>query len=226
MRFGFNIGGVIVYCHQMLNANSVAGVYMTTATLPLRYSLQMTSATTTTDLYEICQSVASEGGVDEDRGYPFTANNGITAVAVTTRRPVLSIRPLLTFNSIPNRGAVIPLEVDAAVNNNDSLCEVVYRGTLTGASFAAVDATNSITERDVSATAISGGTVIASFYAPQATGSGAGKSSVSSLQSLLGRIPGLTLDAAGTTADILSLVCTSFTGTADVTGAMNWREVR
>ena len=71
------ISGACLYCHEMLNANSVAGVYMTTATLPLRYRLQMTSATTTTVFNEICQSVASEGGVDEDRGYrlqPTTAS--------------------------------------------------------------------------------------------------------------------------------------------------------
>ena len=81
VRFGFDIGGTIVYCHQMLNANALPNVYMTTANLPLRYSLEMTSATTATSMRQICQAVNSEGGQGNETGYLFSANNGITTIS-------------------------------------------------------------------------------------------------------------------------------------------------
>lgn len=219
VRMGLVINGTLIYCHQFLNANALTSVYMTTANLPLRYELEMTGATTQTDLIQICQSVISEGGFETERGLPFTAANGITSITVTTRRPILSIRPKTTFNSIPNRGLIIPAEVIALVGSGSAYLEVVYNGTLTGASFASVDA-NSLTEVDVAATAIAGGTVIASFY-----GSGAAVGSRPPVgSSLLDKIQAITLNFDGTVPDTLTLVVTSFTGSVVVNGAFNWKE--
>lgn len=220
VRMGFVINGVLVYCHQFLNANALTSVYMTTANLPVRYELEMTGATTQTDLIQICQSVISEGGFEIERGLPFAAANGITAISVSTRRPILSIRPKTTFNSITNRGLIIPSDVIATTGTGTVFIEVVYNGTLTGASFASVD-TNSLTESDVAATTIAGGTIIAAFYASGApTGT-----RTQATASLLDKLQAITLNFDGTVPDTLSVVCTAFTGSVTVNAALNWKEI-
>jgi hypothetical protein len=220
VRLGFVVNGVLTYCHQFLNANSLVSVYMTTANLPVRYELEQTGFTSGTNLIQICQSVISEGGFEIDRGLPFSAGNGITSISVTTRRPIASIRPKTTFNSITNRGLIIPIEAIAVATSGNALIEVVYNGTLTGASFASVDA-NSLTESDVAATAISGGIVIASFFASSAPVGAQAQAETS----LLDKLQVITLDFSGTVPDRLTIVATAFTGTVAVNGAFNWKEI-
>ena len=98
------------------------------------------------------------------------------------------------------------------------LCELVYQGTLTGASFASVDA-NSIAEFDRSATAISGGTVLDSFYV-----SAQANPHITNLQPIFAKLV-LALDIAGATPDNLSIVVTALTGTAQATGVFSWKEL-
>jgi hypothetical protein len=223
VRVGFDINGTIYYGHQFKNGNAIGSVYMTTANLPVRYELAMTGATTATTMTQICQSVVSEGGFEDVRGLFFTASNGANSISVTTRRPVMSIRPKATFAGLTNRGLIEPLQVETLVGGGNALVEVVYQGTLTGASFSSVDP-NSLTESDTSATAISGGTVILSFYVPAATG--AARNEVSNpLGTLVGKLQAITLDAAGTVPDNLSVVVTSFTGAVTASGGFNWKEI-
>lgn len=221
VRFGFDVKGRIFYCHQILNANTNAGVYMSTADLPMRYENQATGAIGgNVDMFQFCSSVVSEGGFDviTGPGLTNTANNGITAISVTTRRPVLSIRPKATFNGLVNRGSIIPENYQVLVASTTILVELVYQGTLTGASFASVDA-NSIAESDVSATAISGGTVIDSFYI-----SAAANPHVANLAQIFQKLV-LALNIAGAAPDNLTIVCTAFTGTATVNGVLTWKEL-
>ena len=221
VRFGFNIDGVFVPCHYMLNANAIPSPYMTTANLPLRYEISMTSATTPTTLIQICQSVANEGGMDDERGLLFTINNTSTPISVSTRRPLLSIRPKLTFNSIVNRANIIPISYGVRAVTNDVLVELVYNGTLTGGTFASVN-NNSTVEGDVAASAISGGTPLSCFYS---SASAKDVSNFSSQDQLLGKIITLTLDNTGSVQDVLSIVATGIGGTASCLGAMNWKEI-
>src|SRR5579863_8450224 len=95
VRFGFDIGGVIVYCHAINNANAgETSPYMNTGSLPCRYEITNTgTAASTTTMKAICTSVISEGGAEIVGGLQFSASNGTTTVGVTTRRPVLSIAP-------------------------------------------------------------------------------------------------------------------------------------
>lgn len=221
VRFGFSVKGRTFYCHQILNANANAGVYMSTADLPMRYENQATGTIGgSVDMFQFCSSVVSEGGFDTTTGPGFsnTANNGTTAISVTTRRPVLSIRPKATFNSIVNRGMILPQNYQVLVASTTILVELVYQGTLTSASFSSVD-TNSIAEFDVAATAISGGTVIDSFYI-----SAQANPHVANLQQIFQKIV-LALNIAGSSPDNLSIVCTAFTGTATVNGAFTWKEL-
>jgi hypothetical protein len=220
IRFGFVVNGVLYYCHQVLNANLISLPYMNTAVLPVRYEIHNTGAASgATTMTAGCMSVISEGGNDSSSGYEFSAGNGITGIAVTTRRPILSIQPKTTFNSITNRSRTLLQTVELSVTGNTALVEVVYNGTLTGASFASADA-NSGVNFDVGATAISGGTVLYSGYIATS-----GATRVTLTKSVIERLP-LTLDAAGSTPDTLSVVITSFTGTATTNAQMSWTEDR
>ena len=218
VRCGFDVDGILYYAHEFRNANSLTLVYMTSANLPLTYSIENTgtaSGATTMDC--ICCMVASEGGFTDERGLKFSASNGTTTISVSTRRPILSARMASTLNSIQYNGQVIFENID--VYSSGMFVEVVLNGTLTGASWAAVDATYSGMERDVSATAISGGIVIDSFYVSSSGGAGRNNSSVG----VLGKIP--FAKSIGGTSDIVSIVCTSMGGATTTAASMSWREV-
>lgn len=65
VRCGFVINGVFVTCHKFHHANDVNfnRVYMTTATLPVRYEIENTGATSgASTMKQICATVISEGG--------------------------------------------------------------------------------------------------------------------------------------------------------------------
>ena len=221
IRYGFNIAGVIIYCHEVLHANDLTTPHTTTANLPLRYEITNTgTAASNSDLLQICQTVISEGGFSDESGLIGSASNGITAISVTTRRPILSIRPKATFNSITNRGEVIPLGVSVFTGAQNVFWELVYDGALTGASYASTNA-NSIVERDIAATAISGGIVIASGFvaAGGAGGKGGGEKANITSKLVLGS------NIAGDTFVPLSLVVTAFTSTATVHGELSWKEL-
>lgn len=221
---GFVVDGAFRYCHQFNNANNVTSTYMTTANLPVRYEIENTGTVSgALALRAICCSVISEGGFEGGRGYPFHASNGTTTVGVTTRVPLLSLRPKATFNSIVNRGEINITNVSALASDNAAYIEVVYDGTLTGASFASV-ADDSITEKDTTANAISNGIVVGGFYVPAASTASSTSPGVDT-QQVLSRLP-LTLDKAGANPKVISLVATSFSGTSNVSTSFNWQEYR
>lgn len=224
VRVGFDIDGVIYYAHEFKNANVLTVPYMTTANLPVRYECENTvGAAGSGTLKQICCAVISEGGFESDRGYTFSASNGITTIGVTTRRPILSIRPKATFNSIVNRAQIELIDYSAYAITNAAYMEIVWGGTLTGASFASVNASSTV-EQDVAASSISGGLVIQNIYVA-AGGSGAGAFSTASSQNFSNRLP-LTLDIDGANPTNLTLCATSFSGTSNVSGDFTWIERR
>ncbi len=64
VRFGFNVDGVNVYAHEMLNANVLNTVYMSTPNLPLRYEISNDGTGAASTMDHICATVSSEGGQD------------------------------------------------------------------------------------------------------------------------------------------------------------------
>jgi hypothetical protein len=198
---------------------------MTTANLPVRYEIVNSAATSIAGTFrQICTTVITEGGYHETFAFPSMATNGGTTISVTTRRPILSIRPAATFNSIVNRSQIIIKNIDVRVTGNDALVEVIYNPTaLTDSSFGAVDATYSAVEKDVSATAITAGVVISSFNVLTTGVGGNIKGSVAN--DILSRLP-LVLDIDGSNPIPLSIVATSLSGTAVLSATINWQEVR
>lgn len=226
VRMGFFMDGMLIYVHEFLNSNLIGGAYMTTANLPTRYEIENTGAVASaTTLKQICSSVMSEGGFQEELGLPYGDSNGATEIAVTTRRPILSIRPKATFNSIVNRGLIIPETFSVFADSNAAFIELVYNGTLTNDTFAK-EQTNSIVEVDIAADAISGGEVIFTDIVPASGGGSPSSRQGNKGEDLLSNLP-LVLDIDGANPIPLTVVATSMVaGAANCSANLNWREIR
>lgn len=221
VRCGFDIDGVVYIAHEFKNANSLIVPYTQTFNLPVRMEIRNTGTSSGTPTIQfVCCTVLSESG-SETRGFPYSAPAVITTTAVTTRRPVLSIRPKATFNSRTNRGHIKGMEFFLRTTTNDSLFEIVIGGVLTGAAWTSVD-TDSMAEYDTTATAITGGVSGIKGWSL----SGSGSIALSTITGVDLRNPLILsqIDALTATQTNVSLVCTSVAGTSNVSPAANWHE--
>jgi len=94
VKCGFVIDGLYVTCHQFLNANVNAAVYMSSPNLPVRYSIANDGTGGAATLECICSSVISEGGRTEI-GYERAVSRGdIPLVTANDGRlyPLFAIR--------------------------------------------------------------------------------------------------------------------------------------
>lgn len=242
VRCGFEVDGKLYWAHYFEIANNQSIATVQTFNLPVRMEAQTVGATTEarvgyfdnangvflkttstgaggTVQFECC-SVQSFGGI-EPRGFPNSAPIGVTTVAVTTRRPIVSIRPKTTYNGKTNRAHIEEIETILRATNNDALIEFVMGGTLTGAAFTSVG-TASTVEYDVTATAISGGVTIKQGFAISSSGANAiqtGASADLRAPLVLSQINALTA-----TQTPFTVVATSLSGTSNITPLINWHE--
>jgi hypothetical protein len=146
----------------------------------------------------ICSTIKSQGGGNlfDLPAVPFVTPILAAKTVSTTLIPLLSIRVSATFNSIVNRAIVIPTSY-SVVTDQPIDYALIYRPTLTGASFAAIDATYNGVDYDNTASAITGGYRVDGDYI---TGS---NSSPQAVRGLLGRII-MSVGSSGT-SDILTI---------------------
>ena len=220
--FGFDIDGVLVPVHHVNNANENgnSSPYMRTFNLPLRWELTSTAESDATSFKAICCAVDSEGGLTEEAGFDFSANNGIAPIGVTTRRSILTIKPATTFNSIANNIKYELLKLEIGCKTNDGLWELIYDAALGGTpSFGAVNASSGMT-KDVAGTSITGGIVVDSGYITAGTGSS--RTAIS--KAITSKYP-LAVSQAGVQHSY-TVAVTSFTGTCDAQASITWKEIR
>lgn len=221
VRFGFDINGVFVPVYAFNNANNLSTVYMSTADLPIRAEVYNTgTAGAIATLQQTCASIIAEGGVDDAMLLQFSANRGITPLAVTTQVPVISLRAATTGpNGVRNVGHILPRTVDLMAASNPCRWSLILNPTLTGAAFAKFSASYSLAEVDTTASAVSGGIVIASGFIP-AGGAGTRGSETAGL---LRKLP-LVYSGLKNVQDVLTLAATSISGTSSVNAAITWQE--
>lgn len=233
VRVAFRVGGTMHYVHVFNHANRINGAYMTTANLPVRCEYEHVGATTNVEssFLQICCMVASEGGEERDPGAPFSASSGtdVTEIATPTtpapRVPVLSIRPKLVFNTVPNRARIVPLQLHAYALGGDAYVEVLYNATLSGgtATWTSVGANSLAEYRREGATpgSVVGGRPLFGFYVT------ADKASSTSSGDLLVRVP-LTLNLDGTVPDTFVVVARpiSATNSCVLAASVVWHEIR
>jgi len=167
VRMGFVINGKFILCHTFNHANLIDSTYITTASLPLRYEINNTAATSgNSTLKQICSTVLSEGGYELKGGQQALGFNVGTPynhiITTNTDYPVTTIRLKST-----RLDAVVVLSALSvlAVSTADYRWKLVMGGTTTGGSGTWVSAgTDSAVEYKQDATGISGGRVLASAY--------------------------------------------------------------
>lgn len=216
VRCGFVIDGTFIVCHTFNNANDIDKVYMTTAILPVRYEIENTAATASAStMTQICSSVISEGGYDQ-KAIPQWARRTTTLTGVTTTFvPIVSIR--LKSTSL---GAVVIPSVYHAIPIGSTLdYEVVLikNPTLTSASFTS-NSTN--VEIDVTATALTGGTIVDLDYV---SGSNQGSGVVSTGDSYNFDLQ-LGASLAGV-SDIYTVAARTISGTDNIIGSMSYYDL-
>ena len=156
VRCGFIIDGKFIIAHTFHNANTYNTVYMTTATLPVRYEITNTSATASaSSLKQICSSVLSEGGYEQVAADSIIRRTTARSSISTTFLPVLSLRiasDALGSVILPNRVAVVPASSDTFE------VALIKNATLTGASYNTTDFLH--VDYDITAAALTGGTIV------------------------------------------------------------------
>lgn len=225
VRVGFDVGGVIHYAHQFLNANVLQAPYMQTATLPILAELRAAGALAadSTTFFK-CAMVASEGGFETDLGRDFTAEGTLTAGS-GTRTHALSVRPALLFNNMTNRGEFVLESVDVLAGSNPVFYEIVIGATFNvDPTWALVNTNYSFMQFGTGGvfSNVNNGIVIQSGY----VGSSASiRGSIS--KDLVMSYP-ITLDAAGAQRSLgtLSVLLTGITGTSASRVSLNWKEIR
>lgn len=217
VRVGFIINGAYILCHTFNHANQPGNtkVYMTTATLPIRYEITNTGVTANASMAtQICSTVISEGGYNSF-GTTQSAGTGTTQKRLSnanTYYPIVSIR----LNSSRLDSIVFPRQIDVlSPSVNYYRWVLLQNPTLTGATFATTSPTGTI-DIDKAATAISGGIEIQSGYASSRELTQL--SAVDYFQFQLGRT------LAGV-SDIVTLAIAATANNADVLAELGWQEL-
>lgn len=160
VRCGIVHNGRYITLHKFHHANNIASVYMTRASLPVRYEIQQITGAAAASMKQICCTVISEGG-HRKTGRVFSRPRTTTVHINTTLLPIISIRLRPGYE----RAMLQLISSDILTTSNQQLIYQVYYGaTLTGGAWISHDATNSGVEYNISATAISGGRLIDSGY--------------------------------------------------------------
>jgi hypothetical protein len=163
VRVGFVINGAYIICHQFNHANQVGNtkVYMTTATLPIRYEITNTGTTTGNSMMtQICSSVISEGGFQlSGSGNPRAASHVIgTPVRLPNDDsflPVLSIR----LKSTNLNAVVIPINYSIVPVSGSLFQYRIYKKAVTSGGSWVSSATDSSVEYNLAPTALVSGSI-------------------------------------------------------------------
>lgn len=224
VRTGFIIDGVFVPAHNFNHANLVNTTYITTASLPLRYEMTNTAATSgASTLKQVCSTVISEGGyqlagVQQAIGTPVTAPRTLTTAG--TFYPVVSLRLKTTrLDAIVILTAISALGI---TNNANYNWQVVASGTTTGGTWVSAG-TNSAVEYNITGTAFSstGGRILATGFFQ---GSNQGSASLDILKQALFSFQ-LERDPFVPTVYELTFACTAAANGNQVLASLDWEEI-
>lgn len=154
--------GRFVDVHRIEYANANTRPSIDNPTLPL-YAASINTTNATNVTLKIGSMMVGTEGKIEPHGY--THGVAVQAAPGTASEvPVLSVRNKLIYQSRFNRIMVKTLLMSAGVEHNKTVTLNVYKNaTLTSAAFADVDANTSVLEKDTTATAFSGGTLLLSL---------------------------------------------------------------
>ena len=223
VRMGFVIDGNFYVCHKFHHANLITSTYITTASLPLKYEITNTGATSgASTLKQICSTVLSEGGYEltglqQAIGIPI--NSPRTLGTAGTFYPVISIR----LKSTRLDGIVILTALSIMpISTGNYNWQMAATGTTTGGAWTSAG-TNSCVEYNITGTTFSttGGRILASGFF---NASNQGASQVDILKEALFKFQ-LERNGLTSTPYELTLVVASDSSNDTIVASMDWEEI-
>lgn len=230
VRVTLNIMGKNEIIHIFEGSNVNDGVYMTTANLPLRWSI-VSDGANADSMKHICGSMDSEGGVVEELGVPFAAESLVVSVPLSTEKVVCAIRPRTTFNSITNRTNAILEILEAFALDQSCIARAYYDPVLTNApSYTNLDTAELTLEFADSVacatTTISSGRAFEVFPLPATQGSGNRPAPVAGTATLLSKLPFcLDIDGANPNTVVITIENLDSTSAVDVWAVIKGKDV-
>ena len=174
VRTGFVIDGKFIVCHSFHHANIISSTYITSASLPLRYEIYNSAATTdSSTLKQICSTVISEGGYEirgSQREIDLPVASPRTCTNANTFYPVISLRLKNTSDRLDSIVILSALNVIGVGNNAIFNWKLVSNGTTASGTWVSAGDESSV-EYNTSGTGftIGNGRIIAGGYFTSST---------------------------------------------------------
>lgn len=217
VRTGFVINGQFIICHIFHHANNLDRVYMTSATLPIRYEIKNTGTTlSSSTMRQICSSVMSEGGYSPSNTTRAAASNiNGTNVSDTVYTPLVAIR----LRSGREDSIAIPVSADLfGLQQAAFKWAIIKDANVIGGSWVTANSDSSV-EYNVTATSQNSGILLQEGIFVGATKGGAQgldlRPYLNSMQ-LTRRLDG--------TRETLVLCALATTNNDDAVGSFTWQE--
>jgi len=224
VRVGFVINGAYIICHSFNHANQSGNtkVYMTTASLPIRYEITNTGTVASVSMMtQICSSVISEGGFQlAGSGNPRAASHAIgTPVRLPNDqsfKPVIAIR----LKSTNLNAVVIPINYSLVPTAQSVFQFRVYKKAITsGGSWVDSAADSSVQYNLAPTTLVSGDIAEQSFINSSNQTAGAPTQEAFGFEYQLEREP-----FTGTPYEYVITMATTGTN-QDVYASIEWQEI-
>lgn len=224
VRIGFVINGNLYVCHQFHHANIITSTYITTATLPLRYEITNTGATSgVSTLKQICSTVLSEGGY-ELNGSQFAINTPIgTSYNLPTKEiyyPVLALRLKNTKLDSVTVLSAMTLLADTTGEKYNWQLRTGETNLVSGGTWITAGADSTV-DYNITGTSVSGGRVISSGFFSSTTNTG---SSVALFKDSMFRFQ-LERNTFTSTPYEMILSVTASQNNSKVFASLDWEEV-
>jgi hypothetical protein len=221
-RMGFVIDGQFVPAHNFNHANLTTTTYITTASLPLRYEMKNTAATSgASTLKQVCSTVISEGGfaligLQQAIGTSITSPTSLATAG--TYYPVVSLR--LKTTRLDAIVVLTAASILALANGVNYEWRVIASGTTTGGTWVSAGA-NSAIEYNLTGTSFTGGRILAQGYTQ---GSNQGSATIDILKQALFANQLERNGITGTPFE-LTLAAAASSNTSTIHASLDWEEV-
>lgn len=224
VRLGFVIDGKFILCHQFNHANLITSTYITTASLPLRYEIENTGATTSNStLKQICSTVISEGGYElrglqQGIAIPITSPYNLTLSG--TYYPVISLRLKASPDRLDAIVIITALSIMGITNNANYNWRLIASGTTTGGTWLSAGIDSGV-EYNLTGTSFSSGRILAQGFI---SASNQAVTAVDILKEALFKFQ-LERDSFTSTPFEITLVVGANTTNTNIYAALDWEEI-
>ena len=219
VKAGFAINGQFITVHQFNHANIINKVYMTTATLPLRYEIEnIANTTSSSSLKQICTTVISNGGYDRHPEIWSASRATLFQNIGTSFAPLAAVR--LVAGRMDSVVTIAHLNI-ATTTNNLFEWALLRNPSITGGSWVQ-NTPSQDTEYNVTATSLTGGTVVRRGYLAGSNQNNA----ATDIEIPVGFDHQIGRTNADTpVSDIYCLAIRTISGTGDAVGSIQWHEL-